>query len=200
VEWIAPERFRGRADLPLSVVGRRQIAVTAQRISSGCKPAAVYSSPMRRCIDTARAIAIRVGLEVRPEEGLNDIDYGEWQGTTREEARQRWPDEVDCWFKTPHLVSIPHGETLATLFARSTAALSAIVRRHFGDTIVIVGHDSVNRVLLLHALDLPLSRYWHLKQEPCGVSELTFEDGSFIVRTMNETHHLAGISHEGGAD
>ncbi len=58
---------------------------------------------------------------------------------------------------------------------------------------MLVGHDSVNRVLLLFALELPLSRYWHLRQEPCAVNELFFDNDSFVIRSLNETQHLAGL-------
>ena len=56
----------------------------------------------------------------------------------------------------------------------------------------MAGNDSVNRVILMHALDLPLSRYWALKQEPCAISELDFIQGGFAIRTINETYHLDG--------
>jgi broad specificity phosphatase PhoE len=193
VDWIVPERFRGRADLDLSDLGWRQVAATAQRIASAGKPAAIYSSPMRRCINTAEAIASNAALDVVPLDGFNDIDYGEWQGLTRGEAHARWPSDVDCWFRAPHLASIPRGESLMTLLARSTAALRSILQRHPGQLVVVVGHDSVNRVLLLFALDLPISRYWHLKQAPGAINEVGFEHGSFVIRTLNETGHLVGL-------
>jgi broad specificity phosphatase PhoE len=61
--------------------------------------------------------------------------------------------------------------------------------------VVLVGHDSVNRVLLLllFALELPLSRYWHLRQEPCCVNELLFDQGSFVIGSINQTQHLSGL-------
>ena len=52
---------------------------------------------------------------------------------------------------------------------------------------------ALNRVLLLHALDLPLSRFWHLAQEPCAISELDYAEGSFAIVSINETQHLAGL-------
>ncbi len=193
VAWLAPERFRGRAELPLSDLGRRQAQAVARYIAATWKPDTVYTSPLGRCRDTGAAIAAPFQLEPQPIDGLADIDYGEWQGLTREEAKERWPDETELWFGTPYLAAIPGGETLAALFSRATAALRDILRRHPAGTVVVVGHDSVNRVLLLFALELPLSRYWHLQQEPCAVNEILFDNGSFVVRSMNETQHLAGI-------
>jgi broad specificity phosphatase PhoE len=68
---------------------------------------------------TAEAIAKHYGLQVQQHPGLADIDYGEWQGLTPEEARQRWPEEIDAWYNQPHQAHIPGGETLDDLRARA---------------------------------------------------------------------------------
>jgi phosphoserine phosphatase len=193
VDWLAPERFRGRAELPLSDLGRRQAQAAAGYIAAAWKPEAVYTSPLGRCRETGAAIAAPFRLEPQAIEGVADIDYGKWQGLTRDQAKDRWPDETELWFRLPHLVAIPGGETLATLLSRASAVLRDILRRHPDGTVVLVGHDSVNRVLLLFALELPLSRYWHLQQHPCGVNELLFDNGSFIIGSINQTQHLSGL-------
>ena len=193
VDWLAPERFRGRAELPLSDLGRRQAQAVARYIAATWKPDAVYTSPLGRCRETGAEIAAPFRLELRPVDGLADIDYGEWQGLTRDEAQERWPDETELWFRTPHIAAIPGGETLAALLSRTSAALRDILWRHPDQTVVLVGHDSVNRVLLLFALEAPLSRYWHLRQEPCAVNELFFDNDSFIIGSINQTQHLSGL-------
>jgi len=193
VDWLAPERFRGRAELPLSDLGRRQAQAVARFIAATWKPDAVYTSPLGRCRETGAEIAAPFRLELRPVDGLADIDYGEWQGLTRDEAQERWPDETELWFRTPHIAAIPGGETLAALLSRTSAALRDILWRHPDQTVVLVGHDSVNRVLLLFALEAPLSRYWHLRQEPCAVNELFFDNDSFIIGSINQTQHLSGL-------
>ena len=192
VEGITPERFRGRLDLPITALGQRQIAATSQRINATWKIAAIYTSPMSRCVITGEAIARPSGLTVKPLAGLNDVDYGAWQGLTHDEAKARWPAEFEMWFRAPHLAQPPGGETLQDVLARAAATLRTVTRDHPDDTVVLVGHDSVNRVMLLHVLELPLSRYWLFKQEPCTINELDFVDGAFSVRTINETYHLSG--------
>jgi probable phosphoglycerate mutase len=193
VDWIAPERFRGRAELPLSSLGRRQAQAAAGYIVATWKPDAVYTSPLGRCRETGAAIAAPFRLEPQPIDGLCDIDYGEWQGLTRDQATKCWPDESELWFRAPHIAAIPGGETLAAVLSRVTAALRDILRHHPDQTVVMVGHDSVNRVLLLFTLELPLSRYWHLRQDPCGINELIFDNGSFVVGSINQTQHLPGL-------
>lgn len=193
VEGIAPVRFRGRAELPLSGLGRRQAAALGHCIAAHFEPEAVYTSPLSRCRDTGAAIARHFGLAGIVIDGLADIDYGLWQGLTPEEAARRWPREVAAWQSRPHFVQLPGGENLAAVLARASAALHDILARHPVGTLAVVGHESVNRILLLHALALPLSRYWHLGQEPCALNRLEFGDGEFTVQSINETQHLAGV-------
>jgi phosphoserine phosphatase len=190
VEGISPERFRGRADLMLTAEGRRQAAATARRIHASWTPAAVYTSPLTRCRTTAEAIAKPFGLAPAALAGLIDIDYGKWQGLTPEEARARWPDEVDAWYRAPDWAAIPGGETLQQVLTRTVSALRDVIGRHPADAVVLVGHDSVNRVILLHTLGLRLSRYWRLGQQPCAINEIEFSADGFTILSMNETYHL----------
>jgi broad specificity phosphatase PhoE len=190
VEGISPERFRGRAELALTAAGRREVELTARRIAASWRPVAIYTSPMGRAVVTGTAIGTPFGLSPFPLEGLNDIDYGEWQGLTPDEVRSHWPDELDCWYRHPDWAAIPGGETLQAVLARTTVVLHDVLRRHAGETVVLVGHDSVNRVILLHALELPLSRYWRIKQDPCAINEIDFGPDGFVIATVNQTDHL----------
>ena len=190
VEGITPERFRGRADLPLTELGRRQAAAVAREVAARCRPEAIYASPLARCRDTAAAIGAACGVAPQTAAGLVDIDYGDWQGLSREAASARWPEEVARWFRVPHLAAIPNGESLAALSLRAGAALHDILRRHPHGTVVAVAHDTVNRVLLLQALELPLSRFWRIKQQPCAINQLDFDGDAFTVCSLNEAQHF----------
>jgi probable phosphoglycerate mutase len=190
VEGISPEHFRGRADLLLTPEGRQQAEATARRIHATWQPAAVYTSPLHRCRATGEAIGNPFRLSPSPLGGLIDIDYGQWQGLTPDEVRRRWPKPLDSWYRTPDWVAIPGGETLQTVLTRTVTTLREVICRHPTETTVLVGHDSVNRVILLHALALPLSRYWRLGQNPCAINEIDFSEDGFVVRSMNETYHL----------
>jgi probable phosphoglycerate mutase len=191
VAGITPERFRGRADLKLTAEGLRQAAAAACRISATWTPVAVYASPLGRCQATGEAIGKPYDLAPNSLDGLIDIDYGQWQGLTTDAVRARWPQELETWYRAPDWAAIPGGETLQDVLVRTVSALRDVIGRHPRDTIVLVGHDSVNRVILLHALGLPLSRYWRLEQQPCAISEIDFSGGGFVMRSINETHHLA---------
>ena len=194
VEGISPERFRGRADLALTPEGLLQAEATARRIEASWTLAALYASPLSRSRRTAEAIGRPFGMTPTLVPGLMDIDYGEWQGLTPDEVRRKWPETLDTWYRAPHWAAIPGGESLQDVFARTVAVLRDVIGRHPTDTVAVVGHDSVNRVILLHALDLPLSRYRRLGQDPCAINEIDFSAGEFTVRSVNGTYHLRELS------
>lgn len=194
VDWIAPERFRGRAELPLSPLGEKQAAALGQRIAQSWKPDFIYTSPLSRCVRTGEAVAkATIGISQVLQDFLADIDYGQWQGLTHDEVRAKWPEEARLWFNAPDMAAIPGGELLADVLVRAIRVLQFLSRQHQDQTIVLVGHDSFNRVLLLHALGLPLSHYWRIKQEPCCVNELELRHEAFTVHCLNESHHTLGL-------
>jgi probable phosphoglycerate mutase len=124
---------------------------------------------------------------------LNDIDYGSWQSRTYLEMKEADPVRYAAWFATPHLVRFPNGESLQDLVARATDALRLTMERHSDNTVVLVGHDSLNRAMLLQVLDQPLSSYWRLAQDPCCLNEIDIGPEQTIVRQINVTAHLPGV-------
>lgn len=189
-EWNRVERFRGRADVPLNETGLAQAEATGQRVAAEWTPTAVYASPLSRAVKTAEAIARHFDLPVQIHPGLADIDYGEWQGLTPDEARQRWPEQVDRWYNRPEQARIPAGETLADLRARAMHTVNELAARHAGETIVLVGHTVINRIILLGVLGLGNERFWRLKQDTCAINVFEAEPGDFTLVSLNDTCHL----------
>lgn len=192
VEGIEPERFRGRTELALTPQGLEEARRTAAHIAATWGVAAIYASPLQRCRMTAEAISAACGgLAFAAVDALSDLDYGLWQWRTHEDVQAEAPAAFRLWQVAPHLVRFPKGESLQDLVARTSDALREVLARHPGETVVLVGHDSVNRALLLQLLDQPLSAYWRLRQDPCGVSEIDVEDGQARARRINEIGHLS---------
>jgi probable phosphoglycerate mutase len=190
VEGIKPERFRGRQPLPLTERGRAEAQAVARRVAGGWQPRTIYTSPMGRCIETGAAIATACGAPAEICHDLTDIDYGAWQFKTFDDAKRDDPALFAAWFATPHFVRFPGGESLQDLAARAANALRLVLARHRDDTVVLVGHDSINRALLMQLLDQPLSAYWRLAQTPCCLNEIDIDGGSVRVQRINETAHL----------
>ncbi len=190
VQGIEPERFRGREPLELTERGRAEAAAVAHRIADGWRVRKIYTSPMKRCVDTGAAIAKACGVATEICDDLNDIDYGAWQFKTLASAKKDNPDLCAAWFATPQLVRFPDGESLQDVAARVANALRFVLAGHARDTVVLVGHDSVNRALLLQWLGLPLSAYRRLDQAPCCLNEIDTDGGNVCIVRLNETHHL----------
>lgn len=183
-------RFRGREPLELTERGRAQATAVARRIAEGWRVRKIYTSPMQRCVDTGVAIAKACGAAAEISDDFNDIDYGAWQFKTLAYAKKDDPDLFAAWFATPQLVRFPGGESLQDVAARAANALRFVFTRHARGTVVLVGHDSVNRVLLLQLLGLPLSAYRRLDQAPCCLNEIDTNGGDVCIVRLNETHHL----------
>jgi broad specificity phosphatase PhoE len=200
-EWNRLERFRGRADVPLNETGLAQAEATGRRVASDAssseewQPVAIYSSPLSRAVKTAEAIAKHLKLPVQVHHGIADIDYGEWQGRTPDEVKERWPEIHHAWYNLPHTAHIPGGETLDDLRARGMAAVNELAARHAGQTIVLVGHTVINRIILLGVLGLGNDRFWHLRQDTCAINvfDADAQAGEFTLVSLNDTCHLRDV-------
>ncbi len=189
-EWNLEKRFRGRFDVPLDPTGVEQASKTARYIQANWEPDFVYSSPLSRTLATAQAIADLCGLKPVAEPGLIDTNYGEWQGLTHEEVKQRWPELFAQWQQSPHTVRLPGGETLAEVRKRAMAAVAQLVAQHASTVIVIVSHDDVLRLVLMEILGIRLDRFESLHQDNCAVSLVERTAEKYVVCTMNCTAHL----------
>jgi len=189
VDGINPKRFRGRAELPLTELGLKQAEKLGARIAAQWKPVAIYTSGLQRCVVTAGKIAVATNTSASVLDGLMDLDYGDWQGRIQDEVRNEAPELFKLWHAAPQLIRFPKGESLQELIARTAEAMRWVLSRHPGQTVVMMGHDSVNRALLLQLIDQPLSAYWKLAQDPCCLNEIDI--GARVeVRRINDTSHL----------
>lgn len=192
--WNREPRFRGRADLPLDEIGLKQAEATGRYLAERWPVDAVYASPMRRAMQTAEAIAESHGLTAQPFDGLLDIDFGEWQGHSPEEVGERYPDLLRAWLEAPHTVHIPGGESLDDVRSRVVAGLHEVIEGHVGETVGLVGHNVVNRVLLCAVLGLGSEHFWRLRQDTCAVNVFDAdEDGTFTIVLLNDTCHLQDL-------
>jgi broad specificity phosphatase PhoE len=142
-------RYRGRRDIPLDAQGY-QDAVDAARCLSRTGLAAVYTSPLRRAIATAQIIADEARVpDLRILHGLNNVDYGAWEGMTAEEAAIFDPEAFALYRTSPDRAACPLGERLSDAQHRMMAALQLIGTRHGGEAVVAVTHAVMIRLALV---------------------------------------------------
>jgi len=193
--WNREIRFRGQIDVELDEFGLKQAEATGRYVAARWPVVAIYASRMSRATKTAEAIARAHELTVQPLEGLLDINFGEWQGLSPDEVSQRDPDLFRAWRKAPHTLHFPGGETLEIVRVRVMAGLDEVVARHPAQTVALVSHAVVNRVLLCAVLGLGNEHFWRLQQDTCAVNVFDVDkDGAFTLVLMNDTCHLQGLS------
>lgn len=188
--WNAEERIRGQVDVPLDPVGVAQAQATAARVAREWQPVAVYCSPLQRAVQTAGYIAGEIGLDLRIEPELNDMNFGTWQGLSYREVRADWPEMARQWMEEPDRVSFPGGESLAQVQERAMAALHRIIERHADEQVVVVGHTVLNRVLLCAVLGLTNAAHWRIGQDTCAVNVIDWQRGRFYLQSLNDVCHL----------
>ena len=192
--WNKEEVFRGRADIPLNETGRKEALLTGQYLK-GVKVDLVYSSSLSRAVETAEAIARHQGKEVQILDGLIDIRFGRWQGVSHEEVRERYGDLYRQWKDTPHLIRFPGGESLEEVRERALRVIYEAIQNHADETLVMVSHRVVNKILLCGFLGLDNSHFWQIGQDTGCINILEFGEG-FTLRRLNDTSHLAAIEGE----
>jgi broad specificity phosphatase PhoE len=196
--WNVEKVFRGRADVALNEVGIRQAELLGSYLSNW-KLEAVYSSPLRRALDTANIVASCQKVAVRIADDLVDFDYGEWQSLTEPEVKRLYPALVTEWHNNPHKIRMPGGEGLEDVRRRAVELVDGILSRHQGK-VLLVSHRVVLKVLICHLLGLDNSHFWNIRQDVCGITIFDYVDGRFVLTRHNDTSHLRELQKSALAD
>jgi broad specificity phosphatase PhoE len=192
-DWTRDGRYAGSRDVVLNALGIRQCQATATALAERSM-AAVYATPLERARTSAEIVAKPHRLAVFVESRFREMSFGAWEGLTRDEAAAAFPEICRLWWNTPHLAQIPGAETLGDVRARVLAGLGELRAAHDGETVVLVTHGVVVRLLVLDALGLGSDRLWALEASPAGITELEYEADWATIHRMNTLVHLDGLS------
>ncbi|MFE0083281.1 bifunctional RNase H/acid phosphatase [[Kitasatospora] papulosa] len=191
---LTPEkRFSGSGggDPELSATGRRQAACAAEAFAARGTVQEIVSSPLRRCRETAEAVAGRLGLEVRVEDGLRETDFGLWEGLTFAEVRERHGADLTAWLASPDVAPTGGGESFAEVAERVSAARDRLIVRYAGRTVLLVTHVTPIKTLVRLALGAPPESLYRMELSPASVSTVAYyADGNPSLRLLNDTSHL----------
>ncbi|MFD7257767.1 histidine phosphatase family protein [Streptomyces sp. NPDC059874] len=182
----------GGSNPGLSPVGRRQAQAAADALAHRGDIEAVVTSPMRRCQETAQAVAARLGLSVRVDPDLREADFGSWEGLTFGEVRERYPDDLSAWFASPESPPTGADETMRQVTRRVAAVRDGLLARHAGATVLVVSHVVPVRTLIRLALQAPPHSLFRMEVAAASLSTVTYEeDGTATVQALNDIHHLS---------
>src|SRR5437764_1182156 len=186
----AEDRCAGATDIELSEVGREQARRLDERLRHE-KIAAVYASPTGRTLETAQILAAPHELKVQTTDGFREISHGHWEGMTRRDVEEKFPQEMAEWEKDPYTFAPTGGESGLAVTARALPALIDLVREHPGETILVVPHKATIRLLMSSLLGFDPRRYRdNLDQNPAALNIVDFRDPTHARLTLfNDTSH-----------
>jgi broad specificity phosphatase PhoE/ribonuclease HI len=194
------KRFSGgRFDPELSEQGLRQADVTARFLARRGGVDAVITSPLRRARATADRVAEDLRLPVYVDDRLRECDFGEWDGLTFDEVQQRWPEETAAWLAST-AVAPPGGESFDQVAERVRAALSHLLERFAGRTLLVVAHVTSIKTIVRFALDAPSHSINRMHLAPASLTTVQYyEDGNCALYAFNDSAHLGLLARLDGA-
>lgn len=192
-ELTPQKRFSGSggSDPGLSPAGRRQADAVAAALAARGTIQAVVSSPLRRCRETAEAVAARLGLDVRVDEGLRETDFGAWDGLTFAEVRERHAEDLDAWIGSTKAAPTGGGESFAAVARRVALSRDKLLARYAGRTVLLVSHVTPVKTLVRLALGAPPEALFRMELSAASLSAVAYyADGNASLRLLNDTSHL----------
>ena len=192
----AEDRFSGAANVYLSDEGREQVEQLADRLADD-HISAIYTSPLDRTLETAAILAKPHGLTPASNGGLREISHGHWEGLTRKEVEERFPEEYTAWEADPFTFAPPDGESGISVLARALPVIREIVVNHRDKNVIVVSHKATLRLLLSSLLGFDGRGYRdRLDQAPACLNILDFKD-AVRARLMlfNDITHYADHPH-----
>ena len=174
-----------RTDPPLTARGEEQARRMAERLAA--EPIrAFYASGLARARKTAEILAEPFNLPVAGVDEVAEMDMGRWGGREMAAIWREEPDVMRAWWEDMENVPTPGGESLVELRARVLPAVAALIERHRGETVCLVAHGGVNRVILFEVMGVRLKRFHAVEQDYACLNRIRyFEDGNAVVTLVN---------------
>lgn len=185
-DWVTKRRLAGWIQgVHLNDVGQQQAENLSERLRE-LPLAAVYSSPLERCMETANVIARPHNLEVFDLEELGEVRYGKWEGKRLKKLRKKRRK----WYNVQHFPSrfrFPEGESFVAVQQRAVSAIEKLSERHQKELIALVSHADVIKLILSHYIGSHIDLFQRINIAPASASLLSLsKDGSVHILRIND--------------
>lgn len=188
-DWNVEKRIQGQIDIPLNATGRAQ-ALAMAFSAAHARFDALYSSDLQRALDTARVLAERETLEVRPLPGLRERHYGIFQGLTAAEGQARHPIAHAHYLARDPDYDFETGESLIAFARRVEETVDWLVRHHTGRTVAAVTHGGVLDILYRRATGRPLHTPRDFSIPNCSLNWFRFDAHGWHLESWGDRHYL----------
>jgi alpha-ribazole phosphatase len=191
-DWNEQKKYIGSTDLSLSKKGIAQANALSKALKN--EPlTAIYSSKFIRALHTAEIIRESHNLEINILPGLNEIDFGKWEGLTFNQIDEDWPNFIERWL-TGEGGLPPQGEPTAVFKERVKDALNKIITQNYNGTVVVVAHAGTIKFIICHLLGLDFSEMWRMRLDSGAISKIDlYDNGKNVLTLLNDTCHLNGV-------
>jgi broad specificity phosphatase PhoE len=185
--------FQGWLDKPLTSKGIRQAQLLAEYFK-GASISAFYSSSLSRAYETAKILAQAHNAQVTVINDMKELNCGEWQGLSRDQARKIDEKEMEHFLHMPSKLKIPGGETLTELRERALRGLKLVAESPIKGDAILVAHGVINKVLLCTLEERLLDYIWDYPQSNTAFNIIGYDGSQFTVKAKNLTPHLINKS------
>lgn len=153
--------------------------------------AAVFCSPMKRTIATAKPLCDAIGIAPQPREGLKEINYGKWEGQSVELVSKEHHDDYIRWLADPGWNPPTGGERAVTIAHRALEVVDEIKRLHTDGNVLMVAHKATIRIVLCSFLGIDVGRFRYRLGCPVGsVSVVEFGNHGPLIKAVADRLHL----------
>jgi broad specificity phosphatase PhoE len=189
--WNHTGRIQGHTDVPLDTVGQQQAQQVARWLAERVHaPLAVYTSDLQRALQTAEAIATRLNVPLHPTPALRERHWGAWEGLTREEVIERYPNHHFTYLYDPLGGTPPEAEPMTDFWDRVQQFAHHLYEQHSEGELIVVGHGGSLRIMLCDALAGDIQTYRRIRLDNTSVSAIERVDGRIWVALLNYTGFL----------
>ncbi len=191
-DWNRERFFRGREDVALNATGIAMADLTAEALKDRVFEA-IYSSPLKRAMVTAKRIAIPHQIDVREKWDLIDIDFGIWSGMKEDDVKAKWPRDYQRWNENPARMRFLRGESVKKAWKRVNSALREIIFTHGTGSVVIVSHRIPIKMMTAYMLHKKPRHITEIRHDPCAISVFEVEEHQPRPVILNDSRHLAKL-------
>ena len=189
-DWNRSGRCQGVADIALNENGKQQARELANSLKDH-KITAVYSSHLKRALETAEHIAEHHDLDVRIERDLHEMNQGDLEGLSFPDIRDRYADVLQKWRESPETLRLPNGESLIEVQDRAWSVIEKVQREHMGETVVAVSHNLTIITLLCKITGVGLKGFREFNVQATSKNVIVSENGDIRVDVINDISHLS---------
>jgi len=181
--------YMGWSQEGLNEKGYEQVKLLSDRLSN-VPIDIIYSSPLKRALSTADAVAEPHGLAPVAIDDLIEINLGDWQELHAGEIIKKWPDMWQQSRVDPSGLVWPNGESFAQAAERSVRAFDSILKANRGKIVAVVTHDIIVRIMAMHVLGVVYSTYRRMEISNASFTKIVVMDDKKQLITLNDTSHL----------